>query len=258
MQRIYYKKSLGQHFIKDPKLHDRIAERAGTLEGYNILEVGPGDGGLSKAILRKNPKKLVMIEKDSDLIPLLKNKFEVSENVEIIEGDAIEINIEKIITQPIKIIANLPYNVATQMILDWLEKGNFFTSITVLIQKEVADRFLATIDDDSYGRTAILTNLVAEVTKDFDVPPGAFTPPPKVNSTLITFKPFENIADDISWENLAKITRIAFSQPRKTIYNNLRQVYQNAENILNLSCIEKNRRAESLSLQDFVTIYKNL
>ena len=258
MQKIHHKKSLGQHFIKDPNLHRKIVGKAEEIENFNIIEIGPGDGGLSKAILEKKPKKLLMIEKDDDLIPYLQNIFHENENAEIISGDGTLIDLKKIVEQPIKIIANLPYNVATQMILNWLSYINFFTSITVLIQKEVAERFLAKVGENHYGRTAVLTNLVANVRKEFDVPPGAFTPPPKVNSTLITFTPIIQQNHNVNFNDFAKFTKIAFAQPRKTIYNNLRHNFQNINEILEEINIENNRRAETISLDEFIALYKIL
>ena len=257
-RKFIHKKSLGQHFIKDPNLHRKIVSKAGNIENYNIVEIGPGDGGLSKAILEKNPKKLFLIEKDNDLIPYLQSIFKECNNVEIISGDGTLIDIRKIIEQPVKIIANLPYNVATNMILNWLEYGNFFESMTVLIQKEVADRFLANVGDGSYGRTAILTKLVADVRKEFDVPPGAFNPPPKVNSTLITLIPLKQHRFNIAWKDMSNLTKIAFTQPRKTIMNNLKGQYQNILEVLNELRIDPKKRPENLSLEDFHKIFVGL
>ena len=271
-----HKKSLGQHFIKDPNLHRKIVSRGGEIEGLNIVEIGPGDGGLSKAILEQNPKKLIMIEKDVDLMPHLEKLFycddqnnniesqitstieKKNNNIQIINADATQIDLRTITEKPVKIIANLPYNVATNMILNWLEYANFFDSITVLIQKEVADRFLAKIGDNHYGRTAILTNLVANVTKEFHVPPSAFRPAPKVDSTLITFHPFKQSKHDISWKSLSHLTKIAFAQPRKTIVNNLKAFYPKIIDILEILKIETNKRPENLSLEDFYNIYIKL
>lgn len=256
--KIQYKKSLGQHFIKDQNIHNKIVLRAGDITNYNIVEIGPGDGGLSQAILRQNPKKLLMIEKDKSLIPILQNNFENLPNVEIIQGDALSINIQDIVQQPIKIIANLPYNISTSLILNWLSKSEFFTSITVLVQKEVAERFAAKVGDSSYGRVTVLTNLVAEVKKEFNINPKAFVPPPKVESTLITFTPFREKRFNISWDDLSSLTRIVFSHPRKTIYNNLRNEFSNVEEILRNAEIDKTRRPETLSLKEFVEIHNEL
>ena len=265
-----HKKSLGQHFIKNPDLHRKIVSRGGEIAGFNIVEIGPGDGGLSKAILEQNPKTLIMIEKDIDLIPNLEKQFycndegnysasEIKSNkVQIINSDATQIHLRTITEKPVKIIANLPYNVATNMILNWLEYASFFDSITVLIQKEVAERFLAKISENHYGRTAILTNLVADVTKEFHVPPSAFRPAPKVDSTLITFHTFKQSKHEISWKSLSHITRIAFAQPRKTIANNLKAFYPNIINILEILKMDTNKRPENLTLEDFYNIYIKL
>jgi 16S rRNA (adenine1518-N6/adenine1519-N6)-dimethyltransferase len=260
--KFFHKKFLGQHFIKDAKLHQKIASRGMEIANYNIVEIGPGDGGLSKAILEQNPKKLILIEKDKDLIPHLQKIFQEQSNenhkVEIMNCDGTQIDIRKITEQPVKIIANLPYNVATNMILNWLEYANFFESITVLIQKEVADRFLAKVGDSGYGRTAILTNLVSDVKKEFNVPPKAFNPPPKVDSTLITFRPFKNNKYDISWKELSSLTKIAFAQPRKTITNNLKGQYAPITQILEELQINPNSRPENLYLSDFYNIFTKL
>lgn len=243
------KKSLGQHFILKASLHRKIAAAAGEITGQNIIEIGPGNGGLSKAIIAQKPLFFTMIEKDQDLarylLPLQ------AENIKLIFDDALNIDVRNLFTGKAKIIANLPYNIATNLIMTWLEYASVFDSITVLIQKEVANRFLAKIGDKAYSRISILTELMSNVRKEFDVSPDNFTPPPAVDSTLITFTPLAQPKFDMGWSELNKITRIAFASPRKTIINNLKAVYPDAANFLAKAQIDPIKRPENVSLEEF-------
>ena len=244
-----YKKSLGQHFIKDLNIHRKIVSMAGEIENFNIVEIGPGDGSLSKMIIEKNSKSLTMIEKDEDLRDKLSQIIEGHENCKLVFGDGTLIDLRNIIEKPSKLIANLPYNVATNMIMNWLEYEDFFESITVLVQKEVANKFLL-----KGNRLNIMSELHYDVKKNFDLPPNVFVPKPKVDSTLITFSLLEKKRFDVKWINLNKLTKIAFSQPRKTILNNLKSYHKDIQNILTLCKIDTQKRPENLTLEDFVNI----
>ena len=248
-QKIIYKKSLGQHFIKDLNIHRKIVNMAGEIENFNIIEVGPGDGALSKMIIEKNPKFFMMIEKDDDLKVRLEKIIEGNEGCELIFDDGAAIDLRRIIEKPCKIIANLPYNVATNMIMNWLEYGDFFDSMTVLVQKEVANKFLL-----KGNRMNIMSELNYDVRKNFDLPPSVFVPKPKVDSTLITFSFLKEKRFDVNWAHLNRLTKMAFSQPRKTILNNLKSYNKDIQKILDICKIDSKKRPENLILEDFCNI----
>jgi 16S rRNA (adenine1518-N6/adenine1519-N6)-dimethyltransferase len=248
-EKMIYKKSLGQHFIKDLNIHRKIVNMAGEIENFNIVEVGPGDGSLSKMIIEKNPKSFMMIEKDNDLKEKLEKIIENNQQSQLIFGDGTTIDLRKITDKPCKIIANLPYNVATNMIMNWLEYEDFFESMTVLIKKEVANKFLL-----KGNRLNIMSELYYDVKKNFDLPPNVFVPKPKVDSTLITFSILKKKRFNANWVNLNKLTKMAFAQPRKTILNNLKSYSVDIQEILNDCKIDAQKRAENLTLQDFCNI----
>jgi 16S rRNA (adenine1518-N6/adenine1519-N6)-dimethyltransferase len=249
MEKTIYKKSLGQHFIKDLNIHRKIVNMAGDISNFNIIEIGPGDGSLSKMIIEKNPKSFTMIEKDDDLKGKLEQIIENQKNCRLIFGDGTNIDLRNIVEKPSKIIANLPYNVANNMIMNWLEYGDFFESMTVLIQKEVANKFLL-----KGNRLNIMSELNYDVKKNFDLSPNVFVPKPKVDSTLITFSLLKKKRFDVNWLELNKLTKAAFSQPRKTILNNLKFFDKNIQEILIICKIDSQKRAENLTLEDFCNI----
>jgi len=246
-----YKKSLGQHFIKDLNIHRKIVSRGGELAGRNVVEIGPGDGNLSRMILEGKPKTFTMIEKDDDLQIKLQQILDENCNAKLIFGDGASIDLRKIIEKPAKIIANLPYNVATNMIMNWLEYGDFFESMTVLVQKEVANKFLI-----AGNRLNLMASLSYDVKKDFDLPPEVFFPKPKVDSTLMTFVLLKEKRFDMDWMKLNKLTRAAFAQPRKTILNNLRAYNKLIDGDFLARCqIDGQKRPENLTLEDFYRTY---
>ncbi|MFN7026473.1 MAG: 16S rRNA (adenine(1518)-N(6)/adenine(1519)-N(6))-dimethyltransferase RsmA [Pseudorhizobium sp.] len=250
------KKALGQNFLLDLNLTQKIARSAGPIEGSTVIEVGPGPGGLTRAILSLGAKKLIVIERDSRCLPAL---AEIGEHypgrLEVIEGDALKVDFATLVPEgPVKIISNLPYNVGTQLLLNWLLPGQwppFWESLTLMFQKEVGQRIVADENDDHYGRLGVLAGWRTEAHMVFDVPPQAFTPPPKVTSTVVHLTPrLEPIACDV--DKLEKVTQAAFGQRRKMLRQSVKSL--GGEALLAKAGIDSARRAETLSVEEFARL----
>lgn len=250
------KKSLGQNFLLDLNLTQKIARSAGPLDEATVIEVGPGPGGLTRAILSLGAKKLIAIERDSRCLPAL---AEIADHypgrLEVIEGDALKVDFAALAAEgPVKIIANLPYNVGTQLLLNWLLPGSwppFWESLTLMFQKEVGQRIVADENDDHYGRLGVLAGWRTNAHMVFDVPPQAFTPPPKVTSTVVHLSPkLEPMACDVA--NLEKVTQAAFGQRRKMLRQSLKPL--GGEALLTEAGVDSSRRAETLSVEEFVRL----
>ncbi|MDX1949153.1 MAG: 16S rRNA (adenine(1518)-N(6)/adenine(1519)-N(6))-dimethyltransferase RsmA [Rickettsiales bacterium] len=255
----FTKKSLGQNFIFDLNFTSKIARQAGNLENYLVIEIGGGAGSLTRAILQENPKKLLVIEKDERCIKILSELKEISENkMEIINQDALKVDYKKIVAEyklPTKIIANLPYNVGTELLLIWYKNAKIFDELILMFQKEVAERITAKTNDEQYGRLSIISNLVAESEILFLVPPSIFYPPPRVYSAIVRVKPRKEILFNCNLEKLSKITASAFNQRRKTIRNSLKNIFaENTEKTLQDLNIDGNLRAENLSPEQFAKL----
>jgi 16S rRNA (adenine1518-N6/adenine1519-N6)-dimethyltransferase len=256
------KKSLGQNFLFDLNLTQKIARSAGSLEGVTVFEVGPGPGGLTRSILALGARKVIAVERDARALPVL---AEVADyypgRLEVIEGDALKTDFRALAAEkaeggPVKIIANLPYNIGTQLLLNWLlpEDGiwpPFWESLTLMFQKEVGLRIVADEDDDHYGRLGVLTGWRTDAHMMFDVPPQAFSPPPKVTSTVVHLTPRANpLACDVA--KLERVTHAAFGQRRKMLRQSLKPV--GGEALLIKVGIDPQRRAETLSVEEFVSL----
>ncbi|WP_075290324.1 16S rRNA (adenine(1518)-N(6)/adenine(1519)-N(6))-dimethyltransferase RsmA [Pararhizobium arenae] len=248
------KKALGQNFLLDLNLTQKIARTAGSLEGVTVIEVGPGPGGLTRAILPLGAKKVIAIERDSRCLPAL---AEISDHypgrLDVIEGDALRVDFETLVTDgsPVKIIANLPYNVGTQLLVNWLLTKNwppFYQSLTLMFQREVGLRIVAEEDDDHYGRLGALCGWRTHARMAFDVPPQAFTPPPKVTSSVVHLEPRENPIP-CRVEALERVTQAAFGQRRKMLRQSVKSL--GGETLLAKAEIDPQRRAETLSVEEF-------
>lgn len=247
------KKALGQNFILDLNLTQKVARTAGSLEGATVIEVGPGPGGLTRAILALGAKKVVAIERDPRCLPALQ---EISDHypgrLEVIEGDALKIDFRDLAKgEPVKIIANLPYNVGTQLLVNWLLPAQwppFWQSLTLMFQKEVGQRIVAREDDNHYGRLGVLCGWRTEAHMAFDIPPQAFTPPPKVTSTVVHLEPIANPLP-CDADKLEKVTLAAFGQRRKMLRQSLKPI--GGEALLARAEINPQRRAETLSVEEF-------
>lgn len=250
------KKALGQNFLLDLNLTQKVARTAGSLEGVTVIEVGPGPGGLTRAILALGAKKVIAIERDPRCLPALR---EIADHypgrLEVIEGDALKTDFESLAQgEPVKIIANLPYNVGTQLLVNWLLPSAwppFWQSLTLMFQKEVGQRIVAREDDNHYGRLGVLCGWRTQAHMAFDIPPQAFTPPPKVTSTVVHLEP---IATPLPCEpdRLEKVTHAAFGQRRKMLRQSLKPI--GGEALLARAEIDPQRRAETLSVEEFCRI----
>ncbi len=252
------KKSLGQNFLFDHKITDKIANKSGQIEGKNILEIGPGPAGLTRSILKNNPKKLVVIEQDERAISLLEEIKTYYPNLEIIHGDALKIDANKIFSnQKFKIIANLPYNIGTVLLFQWLENLQNIESMTLLLQKEVVQRIISKPNSKKYGRLAVMINSFCESKSLFDIAPGSFVPAPKVTSSLVQITPLEKLNNNIDFKVLSKICAAAFSQRRKMLRSSLKSLNIDVEDLLTKCNIDPSLRAEQLSLEDFSKLANN-
>jgi 16S rRNA (adenine1518-N6/adenine1519-N6)-dimethyltransferase len=247
------RKALGQNFLLDLNLTQKIARTAGPLEDVTVIEVGPGPGGLTRAILSLGAKKVIAIERDARCLPAL---AEIADfypgRLEVIEGDALKIGFEDLAADgPVKIIANLPYNVGTQLLVNWLLPKAwppFYQSMTLMFQREVGLRIVADADDDHYGRLGVLCGWRTNARMAFDVPPQAFSPPPKVTSSVVHLEPLENPIP-CSAANLEKVTMAAFGQRRKMLRQSIKSI--GGEALLAKADIDPQRRAETLSVEEF-------
>lgn len=250
------RKALGQNFLLDLNLTQKIARTAGPLDGVTVFEVGPGPGGLTRAILALGAKKVIAVERDARCLPAL---AEIADyypgRLEVIEGDALKTDFETLAPEgPARIIANLPYNVGTQLLINWLLPKAwppFWQSLTLMFQKEVGQRIVARENDDHYGRLGVLCGWRTEAHLAFDVPPQAFTPPPKVTSSVVHLTPRTSpLPCDVA--KLEKVTMAAFGQRRKMLRQSLKSL--GGESLLNRAGIEPSRRAETLSVEEFCRI----
>lgn len=248
------KKSLGQNFLFDLNLTQKIARTAGPLDDVTVFEVGPGPGGLTRAILSLNARKVIAVERDDRCLPAL---AEISTHYpgrfEVISADALKVDFARLLPQGEKaaIIANLPYNVGTQLLLNWLLPPvwpPFWQSLTLMFQKEVGERITAAPGDDHYGRLAVLAGWRTQARMAFDVPPQAFSPPPKVTSTVVHLTPRENPID-CDAKRLGRVTEAAFGQRRKMLRQSLKSL--GGEGLLVKANIDPQRRAETLSVEEF-------
>ena len=247
------KKSLGQNFLVDKNIINKIINTI-SIADTEILEVGPGTGNLTKEILKKNPSKMYLIEKDTLLAESLAEI--VDERVKIFNKDILKFDENSLSKNKIKVFGNLPYNISTEILSNWitnLKEECWFTDLVLMFQKEVADRIIAKYNTSAYGRLSILANWRLNINKICDISPESFSPRPKIQSTLIHFTPkkkFVEIKDPI---NLEKITRIFFSHRRKMLKKPFNQIFNGKTDLINKFNLNLNLRPQNL---DFDTYYK--
>jgi len=245
------RRKLGQNFILDLNLTGRIARAAGDLVGVNVIEVGPGPGGLTRALLDTGATKVTAIEKDERCITALDELATAYPGrLEIIRGDALEIDVESLTTPPRQIVANLPYNIATPLLLRWLQRIDKIDRLTLMFQKEVAGRLVAQPGGKAYGRLSVITQWLAEVRHEFNVSKQAFTPPPKVASSVVSVIPRPAPLAPADWQALETVTAAAFGQRRKMLRSSLKPLGLD----LGALGIEPTVRAEDLSVEEFCAI----
>lgn len=252
------KRSLGQNFLLDLNLTAKIARSAAPLEGHVVVEVGPGPGGLTRGLLASGADKVIAIEKDSRCLPAL---AEIADHypgrLEVIEGDALKVDFAALSDgKPIKIVANLPYNVGTQLLLSWIACPDwppFWTSLTLMFQREVGERIVAKPGSKAYGRLGVLAGWRCETRLLFDVPPQAFTPPPKVTSAIVQLTPRAAPAP-CSLKMLEKVTAAAFGQRRKMLRASLKRLGTPPEPVLEAAGLTPTARAEEIDVDGFVRL----
>jgi 16S rRNA (adenine1518-N6/adenine1519-N6)-dimethyltransferase len=261
---LWAKKSLGQHFLLDTNLLAKIVRAAGDISAAHVIEVGPGPGGLTRAILAANPRHLTAIEKDARcLAALAPLKEAYGEQFTLLEADALHVDILNIGNAPRAVIANLPYNVGTQLIIDWLKLAavhgpTALTSFTVMLQKEVAERMVAVVGDDAYGRLSVIMQQLTDATMMFDVPAAAFSPPPKVTSAILHARMLDKPREDVPLAALEKVVAAAFNNRRKMLRQSLKSLGVDAIALCKAADIDETWRAEQCDLAAFARLARAL
>lgn len=249
------KKSLGQHFLLDLNLTRRIARTAGDLTKGTIIEIGPGPGGLTRALLEEGAQRLIVIERDARCLDVMAEIAEAYPGrLEVIEGDAMDVPVHELGEGPRKIVANLPYNISAPLTLGWVKHIDAFDCMVLMYQKEVADRLCAQPGDKAYGRLSILPQWLCDVRPAFMVGRKAFTPPPKVESTVVKFTPYDKPLADADYRTLEKVVAAAFNQRRKMLRASLKSLPVDIEALLDKAGIEPTLRAEKLSIEQFCAL----
>ncbi len=248
------KKSLGQNFLIDKNILEKIINTT-NIENKVVLEIGPGTGNLTSYILRKNPKKLYVIEKDNELASNLNNKF--NNKIYIINDDILKIDETNLFKNKVIVFGNLPYNISTEIISKWiinLKDFFWFESLVLMFQKEVADRVLAKFNTSNYGRLSIICNWKLNIKKICNIKPEAFSPRPKVDSSLLFFYPKKNFVKINNPTNLEKVTRIFFNQRRKMLKKPFNKLFNGNQNIANKLQIDLNLRPQNLSMDTYYNL----
>ncbi|WP_170752754.1 16S rRNA (adenine(1518)-N(6)/adenine(1519)-N(6))-dimethyltransferase RsmA [Ruegeria lacuscaerulensis] len=256
------RKSLGQNFLLDLNLTAKIARQAGDLSACDVLEIGPGPGGLTRGLLSEGARKVVAVEKDTRCIAAL-NEIAAAYpgRLEIINGDALEIDPMAHLTPPIRVAANLPYNVGTELLVRWLtppEWPPFWQSLTLMFQREVAERIVARPGSKAYGRLAILAQWRADARIAMSLPPGAFTPPPKVSSAVVHLTALPEPRHPADAATLSRVVAAAFNQRRKMLRASLKGVASDIEDRLLAAGIQPTERAEQVPLEAFCALARQI
>ncbi len=245
------RRPLGQHFLLDLNLTRRIVRAAGDLTGQTVIEVGPGPGGLTRALLESAASKVIAIERDRRCIAALQ-ELEVAygSRLTVIPDDAMRLHPVDLCPAPRRIVANLPYNIATRLLLLWLDDPRQVESMTLMFQTEVAQRLAASPRRKAYGRLTVLTQWLCEVQREFDIPARAFTPPPKVNSTVISIRPRAEPAAPAPRAVLERVTAAAFGQRRKMLRSSLGSLGDPVA-LTEQAGVPLTARADDLSVEDY-------
>ena len=256
------KKSLGQNFLIDQNIINKIL-LVSDIKNKSVLEVGPGTGNLTSHIIKRNPKKFFVIEKDENLVLKLSNDFK--NEIKIINDDVLNVNEKNIDDDKLVVFGNLPYNISTEILCKWilnLDKNNFwFSCLILMFQKEVADRIISNFNTSKYGRLSILSNWKLDIEKICDIKPSSFSPKPKVDSSLLFFKPKINFFKIENPKNLEIITRVFFSQRRKMLKKPFNQLFNGNEDIIKKLNIDLNLRPQNLNFETYYKLtkeYENL
>lgn len=255
-------KSLGQNFLLDLNLTNKIARQAGDLSQCDVLEIGPGPGGLTRALLFEGARKVVAVETDRRCIPALSEiAAHYPDRLHVIEGDALQVDPRDQLTAPIRVVANLPYNVGTELLVNWLSPTQwppFWQSLTLMFQKEVAQRIVAQPRSKAYGRLSILAQWRTDARIVMELPPEAFSPAPKVTSAVVHLERLETPRYPADAKNLTKTVAAAFGQRRKMLRSSLRGISQDVETKLLAADIKPTARAEELSVEQFCRLSQEI
>jgi 16S rRNA (adenine1518-N6/adenine1519-N6)-dimethyltransferase len=249
-------KRLGQHFLFDPSILARIVAAAGPLAGETVLEVGPGPGGLTKAILASDAAQVLAIDADPRSITALRPLEHLQRGrLRLLQGDALALDPTSLgADRPLIAIANLPYNVGTELLMRWLATPEAFRLMVLMFQREVALRLTAEPGTADYGRLAVMAQTTCTVARLFDLPPGAFVPPPKVSSSVVRLTPRADRPDEPQRRRLEDVTRAAFGQRRKMLRSSLGSLGVDTLGLLTMAAVDPTRRAETLSLTEFAAL----
>ena len=247
------KKSLGQNFLVDQNIINKIVNIL-ELKNKNILEIGPGTGNLTEGILKKGPKRFLVVEKDNNLANILSRKF--GNKIEVINEDILKIDENSLSDQTLTVFGNLPYNISTEILCKWIlniKEKIWFDCLILMFQKEVADRIISNFNTKSYGRLTVLANWRLDIKKICEISPVSFKPKPKINSTVLFFRPKKKFFLFKNSKNLEKMTRIFFMHRRKMIKKPYRQLFNKDDSIASKIGIDLNLRPQNL---DFETYFK--
>ena len=246
------KKSLGQNFLIDQNIISKIIDTV-EINNKSILEIGPGTGSLTKNILKKNPKKLIVIEKDNNLVELLTKTLGF--DIQIINNDILKIDENNIDNDVLTVFGNLPYNISTEILCKWIlnikDKYFWFDYLVLMFQKEVADRIVAEYNTKNYGRLSILSNWKLEIKKICDVKPSSFSPRPKIESTVLLLKPKFKFFPITNPNNLEKLTRVFFMHRRKMLKKPYNQLFNGNIEIAKKLQIDLNLRPQNLNIETY-------
>mgnify|MGYP005997274631 FL=1 len=248
------KKSLGQNFLIDRNIIDKILDIV-DIKQKDILEIGPGTGNLTSAILKKNPNKILVVEKDNELAKNLKTNFDKS--IEVIHNDILKLDENSLNASKLIVFGNLPYNISTEILCKWIlniKENYWFEYLILMFQKEVADRIIAKFNTKSYGRLSILANWKLEIEKICDVKPTSFLPVPKIDSSVLFFKPKKNFFKLNNPKNLEKVTRIFFMHRRKMIKKPYNQLFDGNTEVAAKLKIDLNLRPQNLNFETYFRI----
>ncbi|MGM0422795.1 MAG: 16S rRNA (adenine(1518)-N(6)/adenine(1519)-N(6))-dimethyltransferase RsmA [Pseudomonadota bacterium] len=247
------KKTLGQNFLLDLNLTRKIARVAKLTPEMHVIEIGPGPGGLTRALLEQDIRKLTAIERDERCIKALQAVVKASNGrLDLQSGDALTVDVTAMTAPPRAVVANLPYNIATPLLIGWLRQISAFSSLTLMFQKEVALRIIAAPGTKAYGRLSVISQWLCDCDIAFDVPASAFTPPPKITSSIVRFLPRTLAADQPRFETIEKITALAFQQRRKMLRQSLKTLVPDIKTLLAAAEIAETARADALPVSAYI------
>jgi 16S rRNA (adenine1518-N6/adenine1519-N6)-dimethyltransferase len=256
------KKSLGQNFLLDLNLTSKIARLAGDISGHDVLEVGPGPGGLTRGLLAAGARRVVALEKDPRCMPALAQiSAAYPGRLDVFNADALEFDMRGQLTGPVRVVANLPYNVGTELLVRWLTPKDwppFWSSLTLMFQKEVAERIIAKPGTKAYGRLGILAQWKSTPSVVMELPPEAFTPPPKVHSAVVHFEALAEPRFPAPAGILSSTVAMAFNQRRKMLRSSMKSAAPDIETALRDAGLEPTARAEEISLEGFCALARRL